>query len=201
MSKRGDNIHKRKDGRWEGRYKKGRKIDGTIQYGSLYGKSYREVKEKLASLPVTFEKNDFQNSEKTFGEILALWMEHNRIRLKGTTINKYQNLINLHIIPELGQVKLSCLNATKINEFLTKKLTFGRLNHKGGLSSSYVRSMMWIISSAIRYAVEEELCMPLKTSIYKPISVKKEIPILNHNDQKQLEHYLLLDLDSTKQEF
>ena len=32
MSKRGDNIHKRKDGRWEGRYKKGRKPDGTIIY-------------------------------------------------------------------------------------------------------------------------------------------------------------------------
>ena len=30
MSKRGDNIRKRKDGRWEGRYKKGRGIDGKI---------------------------------------------------------------------------------------------------------------------------------------------------------------------------
>ena len=46
MSKRGDNIHKRKDGRWEGRYKKGRKPDGTIIYGSLYGKTYREVKSR-----------------------------------------------------------------------------------------------------------------------------------------------------------
>lgn len=46
MSKRGDNIHKRKDGRWEGRYKKGRKPNGTIQYGSVYGKSYREVKKE-----------------------------------------------------------------------------------------------------------------------------------------------------------
>ena len=47
MSKRGDNIHKRKDGRWEGRYKKGRKPNGTIKYGSVYGKTYGEVKKKL----------------------------------------------------------------------------------------------------------------------------------------------------------
>ena len=33
MSKRGENIYKRKDGRWGGRYIKGRKLDGKIQYG------------------------------------------------------------------------------------------------------------------------------------------------------------------------
>lgn len=36
MAKRGDNIRKRKDGRWEGRYKKGRAVDGCIIYGSVY---------------------------------------------------------------------------------------------------------------------------------------------------------------------
>ena len=50
MAKRGDNIRKRKDGRWEGRYKKGRAADGSIIYGSVYGKTYKEVKEKMASI-------------------------------------------------------------------------------------------------------------------------------------------------------
>lgn len=39
MSRRGENIHKRKDGRWEARYEKGRTEKGTIIYGFLYGKS------------------------------------------------------------------------------------------------------------------------------------------------------------------
>ena len=47
MPKKGENIRKRKDGRWEGRYKKGIKENGKILYGSVYGKSYREVKEKI----------------------------------------------------------------------------------------------------------------------------------------------------------
>lgn len=50
MAKRGDNIRKRKDGRWEGRYKKGRAVDGCIIYGSVYGKTYKEVKEKMAAI-------------------------------------------------------------------------------------------------------------------------------------------------------
>ena len=44
MPRKGENIRKRKDGRWEARYMKGRDMDGKIRYGYLYGKSYKEVK-------------------------------------------------------------------------------------------------------------------------------------------------------------
>ncbi|WP_242987022.1 hypothetical protein [Blautia marasmi] len=46
MSRKGENIRKRKDGRWEARYIKGRDMDGKIRYGYLYGRSYTEVKDK-----------------------------------------------------------------------------------------------------------------------------------------------------------
>lgn len=47
MSRRGDNIRKRKDGRWEGRYISMRDLNGKAIYRSVYGKTYNEVKEKL----------------------------------------------------------------------------------------------------------------------------------------------------------
>lgn len=50
MSKRGENIYKRKDGRWEGRYiKRYVQKDGRVKpfFGYVYAKSYREVREKL----------------------------------------------------------------------------------------------------------------------------------------------------------
>ena len=122
----------------------------------------------------------------------------NRIRLKGGTINKYQNLIDTHIMPELGRVKLSELDSTMINTFLTKKMTSGRVDHKGGLSASYVRSIMLVISSSIKYAVEEQMCLPLKTPICKPSTTKKDLPVLSRDEQKHLEQYLLSDLDNTK---
>lgn len=199
MSKRGDNIHKRRDGRWEGRYKKGRNQNGTIQYGSVYGKSYREVKKKLAELPPAPQQvNIPKNHERSFGEVLTLWMENNRLRLKGGTINKYHNLIETHIMPDLGKVKISALTATMINSFLTQKLQSGRLDHKGGLSASYVRSIMLIINAALKYAVDEQMCLPFKTPICKPVAIKKDLPILSLEEQKRLESHLLLDLDQTK---
>lgn len=45
MPRRGENIRKRKDGRWEGRYIKGRKPDRTAIWGYIYGHTYTEVKE------------------------------------------------------------------------------------------------------------------------------------------------------------
>lgn len=199
MSKRGDNIHKRKDGRWEGRYKKGRKPDGSIIYSSIYAKSYREVKTKLSEIAKEIpEQNVPCSSEKTFGDVLELWMENNRIRLKGGTINKYRNLIDTHIMPELGSVKLNNITSTVVNNFLTQKLQKGRIDKTGGLSASYVRSIMLIVNSAIKFAVAEQMCLPLKTPIMKPSNSKTEITVLSIDEQKRLEMHLRSDLDPTK---
>ena len=47
MPRRGENIYKRKDGRWEGRYIKEYDISNKAHYGYVYGKTYNEVKSKL----------------------------------------------------------------------------------------------------------------------------------------------------------
>lgn len=199
MSKRGDNIHKRKDGRWEGRYEKGRKPNGSILYGSIYAKSYREVKMKLSEIAKeTVEQNTQRFPEKTFGYVLELWMENNKIRLKGGTVNKYQNLIHAHIMPELGVMKLSTITSTVINNFLMQKLQNGRLDKTGGLSASYVRSIMLVVNSALEFAAAEQMCLPLKTPILKPSTQKKEMTVLSIDDQKRLEKHLCSELNPTK---
>lgn len=198
MSKRGDNIRKRNDGRWEGRYNKGRKNDGSILYGSVYGKSYREVKEKLLKASTQLPKNDFLVKEKNFADVLELWLENNRIRLKGATIKKYANLIETQILPELGNIKLSDITSTMINDFLVHKLQCGRIDKKGGLSTSYVRSIMLIVNATINFAASEEMCLPLKSPILKPTNTKTEISVLTIEEQKRLEQYLSHNLNPTK---
>ena len=46
--RKGENIFKRKDGRWEARYIKGYELSGKAKYGFCYGKSYKEAKEKVS---------------------------------------------------------------------------------------------------------------------------------------------------------
>ena len=57
MARRGENIHKRKDGRWEGRYIKARTPEGKIQWGYVYGTVYAEVKEESRGGLLQPEKN------------------------------------------------------------------------------------------------------------------------------------------------
>ena len=50
MAKRGSNIYKRKDGRFEGRVSVGYNESGKLKYRYVYGHSLAEVKEKMAEV-------------------------------------------------------------------------------------------------------------------------------------------------------
>lgn len=188
MARRGENIRKRKDGRWEGRYKSSIKPDGKSKYISVYGKSYTEVKNKLSEI-----KNGlycFKSSpyiEKNFGDVLMLWLKSNRIKLKGSTENKYKYMIEKHIKPQLGGRRISTVTASVINDFLLEKKRQGRLDGGGGLAASYVKTMAIIIESAIKFAAAEGFCKPLNNQILKPPGVKKEPEILSLSAQKHFE--------------
>ena len=58
MSKRGENIRKRKDGRWEARIKQ---IDGTLH--STYARSYNELKEKIRGMATPPKRTEDETQE------------------------------------------------------------------------------------------------------------------------------------------
>lgn len=199
MPKRGENIHKRKDGRWEGRYIKDRDLSGRAIYKSVYGKSYAEVKCKLTETiknPSLPNLNSYK--EYLFKDVLLMWLQANKMSFKGATENKYQYLIDTHIIPDLGEIKISRITAKTINSFLENKLQNGGVKNNGSLSSSYVRSMMLIINSAIQFAIDEHMCNPLNGMISKPKMEKNEITILTPLEQKRLELSCQDDINCTK---
>ena len=198
MSRRGDNIRKRTDGRWEGRYHKERDGNGKIKYGSVYGKTYKEVKVKLDSIKQIKEERKKQSKFScSFAYVLQLWLDNNKVHLKGATVNRYRYLIDTHITPDLGNHEINDITADVVNKFLDTKLSSGRKNGKGGLSNAYVKSMMLIIKASLKYASDEGMCLPLKSKIYKPSEEKKELCILNPSEQQKLERYLVNNINET----
>lgn len=190
MSKKALNIHKRKDGRWEGRYKVGIYSNGATKYASVYGQSCSEAKDKLVAAMTAQILPHSKTKERRFSEILQLWLCNNRLKQKGSTELKYRTIIEKHINPELGVLKLSQITAITINSFLDRKLKSGRIDKKGGLSPSYVRSMSLIIQAAMQFAVDEQFCQPLKSAVCKPTAEKKSLEILSKEEQRRLEIYL-----------
>ena len=70
MARRGENIYKRKDGRYEGRYIKYYDMSGKAVYGYIYSKNYAEIKEKLAKC-----KTEKQSEYKGSNTLLCDWLE------------------------------------------------------------------------------------------------------------------------------
>ena len=187
MARRGDNIHKRKDGRWEGRYKNGYRSDGSVRYSSVYAATYSDCKRKLKlAQQDKWEVESAFGENKLFSDVLHTWMYANKVRIKGATEAKYSRLIESHIIPEIGGLKIRQIDSSIINNFLDSKLKTGGLNNKDALSPSYVRTMAVIIEAALNYAVMERICKPLRTPINKPSVPKKDIVILSKQAETAL---------------
>lgn len=127
----------------------------------------------------------------TFQTATILWHRTNEARYKGATAIKYEHLLRNHILPELGAYRLNEVNTLLLADFMNDKLRSGRLNHGGGLSPSYVRSMMLIILDIMDFAAAEGLCQPMKTTLQKPAAERRETVILDADSRRRLEGYLL----------
>lgn len=103
MSRKGENIYKRKDGRWEGRYIKSRTASGKAIYGYIYAKTYKEAKEKvsiqrmLQSIPA--EISEAETGTEKFDDIAMEWLNAIQPNVKESTGNKYLNSLNSYILP------------------------------------------------------------------------------------------------------
>lgn len=196
MPKRGENIRKRKDGRWEGRYITGKDELGKTKYCSVYGKTYKEVKEKMQLSGYTAPQKYNQNI--SLYELIEMWLKNNHINHKNSTQLKYQFIIDNHIKNEIGKIPVNKLSSANINSFLNAKLENGRKDDGKGLSANYVRTMVVIIQSALKFGAQENLCSPLQSPVFKPKIEKKNINILTVSEQRKLEKYILSDMDTTK---
>lgn len=198
MPRRGENIRKRKDGRWEARFPKGKDAEGHTKYGAVYGATYKEAKEKRRQVQENMQAVVTPGTEALFHELLSLWIADSQVRLKASTVYRYQYLIDTHILPELGNKSLESMTSPVINSFLAKKLQNGRLDGSGGLSAAYVRSISLVISSALKFGAEQGMCSTISTKIKKPALTPKELPVLLVGQQSALENTLLIGMDETK---
>lgn len=182
MARRGENIYKRKDGRWEGRYKSGVKPNGTAKYSSVYGKSYAEVKSVLSEKRV---KSTIANVPKnlTLNNLFNLWFEDIRMKVKESTYMNYRMKYEKHIQPSLGKTLYDKLTDDKLNDFIQTKLS-------GGLSLKYTADIAGVIKSVCRFAKKRFGYEDRSEFISIPKGKAKEKELLDKTEQARLNKYL-----------
>lgn len=203
MPRRGENIRKRQDKRWEGRYIVAYdEITGKARYRSVYAAAYGEVKKKLAAEKERGEgpRGRGQTCEGVlFKIILRRWLEGMKLKIRPQTHGKYHHLIEKHLIPRLGEMDIRNLNTSVIHEFLDQQSQSGRLNGAGGVAAGTLRTMVYIIRSAVDFAAEEGLCTPMRGKIIQPPAETGEVVALTLEEQRQLEEYLWDEPDRSRQ--
>lgn len=121
-------------GRGEGtiRYRTGEdRWEGTITLGSqrksFYGKTRREVAERLRAAQRDYEAGQFIGDQRqTVEQYLVGWLETKRPDVKESTWLTYEYLVRLYITPMIGRVKLTQLTAQQVQRVVAGVLAAGR---------------------------------------------------------------------------
>ena len=118
------NLRKREDRNgWEARY-----YDAKGNRHSVYGKTQAEVRKRLAeAVKKEEEDSELEEEDLTVGQWLAIWQRDFLGNVKPVTMVSYETQIRVHILPALGEIKLTALRTPVVqrlyNQILAKGLS------------------------------------------------------------------------------
>lgn len=199
MARHGENIRKRKDGRWEGRYKVFDENRGKYIYRSVYGSNYGETKEKLstARLGLSYcsiekkpaaakdewdcRKNVGNNgSVILFSQAASEWLTELSHKRKISTYIKYETVYRIHLASIVGPCKLSISMAQEIRKKISDHLS------EKELSESLQKSIICVANQILAFANKHYLVgIPLLE--HPPVKAKKKtVGIFSRAEQATL---------------
>ncbi len=199
MPRTGENIYKRKDGRWEARYICAHDSQRKAVYKYIYAKTYKEVKAKMLKSITESKKN--ANDEKhicEYGILLDNWLKSKELSVKESTYIRYKNAVEKHIKPSLGKYSISSINTETVEDFIQKKLKNGRLDGKDGLSPKSAEDILIMIKNSFKYAEYQGITVNCKLA---GVSVKKrykEMRVLTADEEDRLLGVILKNIDRYK---
>ena len=158
-------IRKKPSGRWEGRYTQGiDPVTGRAIQKSVSAKTQAECKEKLAKairenrgVPLN------HTGDYTAAEWCRLWFEtYSKPNIRYNTAKGYEGIIEHHIIPAIGAIKLKQLSSIHIQRMYNDLKENGRMprgakQNDKPLSNTFVRRVHAVLQAALKQAVKERL--------------------------------------------
>ena len=192
---KGENIFKRKDGRWEARYIKGYELSGKIKYGFCYGKTYRESKEKVTKCKaalVSGKPVPSANSRRRFSFYCDEWLRLRKPKVKESTYIKYDTALIKHSKPKLGGCFPMGITTGLIDGF-TEELLF-----EEELAPKTVHDVLVVLHGVLKYTAAFFPGTFPAVEINYPKPCKKEMRVLSREEQARFVSYLLEDMDTCK---
>ena len=190
MSRRGENIRKRKDGRWEGRYICGRKADNKAVWGYVYGRTYAAVRQLLAQKKAQFSYCTLSCEVSTFQELAFGWFYSVQPGLKVSTAAHYRYTLERYILPVLGPCALRQLNEVKIENALREIVSASHKRHKP-LGYTIAREGLALVRRICRYGCRLHVMPPLLIEFRLPAPTPNDEKPLDKKERSSVEQYVL----------
>ena len=181
MSK-GENIFKRKDGRWEARYIRGYELSGKIKYGFCYGKTYKEAKEKVTKFKAAMVDGSpppAADSRHRFAFYCDEGLQLRKAKVKEATYIKYDTALNKHIKPRLGGCFPLGLSSGLVDDF-TKELLL-----EEELAPKTVHDILVVLHGVLKYTAARFPRIFPAVEINYPKCSRKETRVLSREEQRR----------------
>lgn len=153
MSRRGENIYKRKDGRYEGRYVIGKTPAGKTKFGYVYGRQYGAVRNELVRRKAIVSDNRGCEyiGHMTLSSWIEQWLETEMWgQLKPSSYQTYMGIYHRYLQDGIGCLELVMIAPVHIQGLIQQL-------REQGLSAGTIKGVFRLLSSAMRSALDDGL--------------------------------------------
>lgn len=151
------------------------------------------VNSQMITNPYIYTNMNFENT-KMLNEWLPSYLENIKPEITINTYNNYNSYIHNHILPVLGNLKLTELTTPLIKQFILDKIQHGRIRRTGeeqGLKPKTVKEHFTLLKKALDKAVEDgEMLFNPCQSVSFPKQIKYEVEALEQEEQVKLESHI-----------
>ena len=190
MAKRGENIRRRKDGRWEGRYIKSRTSERKPVWGYVYGSAYADVKEILIRKKAEAGFYALSRTDLIFRELAEQWLTSIRVSIKESSFSHYQYTLRKYILPVLKDVRVSNLSENILEQAMQAIISPRNQEHRP-LGHSSAKECLSMLRRICKYATHLRLIRPMEICVHLPKEPHKENEPLTKKEQKITEEFVL----------
>ncbi|MDR0412121.1 MAG: site-specific integrase [Treponema sp.] len=189
--RKGLNIYKRKDGRYEGRYRIIDEASGESRYRSMYGRTFSELRERLIEIKGRLKQEHPHSgipSLLTMRDVSNSWLESLSSSIKKSSFWNYKRKLDNHLMPEFGDCKYTDLSIERLEGFVLKKLLRGRLSDGSALSAGYVGDIVVMLKSIGKFAMKQYGFPNIMSLIVQPKVRKNDVVLLSRAETARLDY-------------
>jgi len=159
-------VKKRSDGLYQKQITIGRNADGSYKRKTVYGKTQKELDEKIGELIHQLSIGIRIDDDSTFNEVADIWIKNYRVINNTSWAQTQERITKRHLIPYLGNIKVKQLTKFDLQSLMN-------MMRDDGFSTSTMKKARDIAAQIIEVAVDKKIIL---ANPFKGVTVAEIAP-------------------------